>query len=135
MINRQKGQSLLEYAIILGVVALALGSMQIYLRRGIQAGIKIAADELGLQKDAMEVVAGGVDPTEYKDGDIEPMEVLEQEIKVRSEAWAQRDVIHDGNGSQTVVINEYNKIVNVDADTPSTIRYWTNSKDRKEKEE
>ncbi|MBN2097053.1 MAG: hypothetical protein JW714_01090 [Candidatus Omnitrophica bacterium] len=45
----KKGQSVFEYAIILGVVGVALMAMQVYLRRGIQSGIRIAADELGEQ--------------------------------------------------------------------------------------
>lgn len=54
-ISHNKGQSILEYAIILGLVAAALTTMQVYLKRGIQAGIKVAADELGRQQDAVEI--------------------------------------------------------------------------------
>jgi hypothetical protein len=132
MINRQKGQSVLEYAIILGVVGLALGSMQVYLRRGIQAGIKIAADEIGLQKDAMEVVSG-VDQAEYENGDIKLTEVFRQEIKVRSEAWAEREVTHGANGGQSTGIDEGNKIVPVEGTTNSYSKYWSNWQEKPEK--
>lgn len=37
---------------ILGVVALALITMQFFFKRGIQASIKLAADEIGRQEDA-----------------------------------------------------------------------------------
>lgn len=50
----RKGQSIVEYTVIIGLVVAALTTMQVYVRRGIQAGIKIAADELGPQEDAGE---------------------------------------------------------------------------------
>ena len=50
-----KAQSILEYTLILGVVALALTTMQLFFKRGIQASIKLAADEIGRQEDAEQV--------------------------------------------------------------------------------
>lgn len=47
-----KGQSTIEYAIIIGLVVAGLTTMQVYIKRGIQAGIRVAADELGSQEDA-----------------------------------------------------------------------------------
>ena len=49
-----KGQSLIEYSFIIGLVVIALSAMQVYIKRGIQAGIKVAADEVGRQQDAEE---------------------------------------------------------------------------------
>jgi len=48
--------------VILGVVALALTTMQLFFKRGIQASIKLAADEIGRQEDAEEVAIenGGI---------------------------------------------------------------------------
>lgn len=40
------GQSLAEYAVLLGVVVAVIVAMQVYARRGIQAVLKISADEL-----------------------------------------------------------------------------------------
>lgn len=54
-IFNNKGQSILEYAIIIGLVVAGLTTMQLYIKRGIQAGIKVAADELGRQEDAEEI--------------------------------------------------------------------------------
>lgn len=51
----RKAQSILEYAIVLGIVAIALSAMSLYFRRGIQAVVKVAADEAGNQKDAEEI--------------------------------------------------------------------------------
>ena len=52
---KNKSQSILEYAIVLGVAIVALSAMALYFRRGIQSVIKIAADEAGNQKDAEEI--------------------------------------------------------------------------------
>jgi len=48
--------------VILGVVALALTTMQLFFKRGIQASIKLAADEIGRQEDSEEVAIenGGI---------------------------------------------------------------------------
>lgn len=54
-IKALKAQTILEYVLILGIVAGALGAMQLYFRRGIQAAIKATADEIGLQQDAQEI--------------------------------------------------------------------------------
>ncbi len=45
-----KAQSISEYVILIGIVALALIGMQVYMRRGIQAVVKTAADQIGDQK-------------------------------------------------------------------------------------
>lgn len=48
---QNSGQVIMTYAIVLAVVALALGLMQVYIRRGIQTAIKTAADEIGVQSE------------------------------------------------------------------------------------
>jgi Flp pilus assembly pilin Flp len=52
---RNNGQSIIEYAIVLGVVAVVLASMSLYFRRGIQSVVKAAADEAGNQEDAEDI--------------------------------------------------------------------------------
>lgn len=52
---KSKGQSILEYVLILGIVGMALGAMQFYFRRGIQGAIKVAADDIGEQRGAEEI--------------------------------------------------------------------------------
>mgnify|MGYP001619921905 FL=1 len=49
----------MEYAVLLGIAGIALSTMQIYFKRGIQSVVKAAADEVGNQKDG-----GGFDLTE-----------------------------------------------------------------------
>lgn len=45
MRKRQRGQSTAEYAVVLGVVLAALVAMQIYVKRGVNARVKIGVDE------------------------------------------------------------------------------------------
>lgn len=55
MRTRITGQSILEYVILLGIIAAALTAMSLYFRRSIQGVVKLAADQAGEQKN------GGVD--------------------------------------------------------------------------
>jgi Flp pilus assembly pilin Flp len=50
------GQAILEYGILIGIVTAALVTMQTYIKRGVQAGIKVAADQLGDQRKGTEEV-------------------------------------------------------------------------------
>ena len=45
MSRKHKAQGMVEYAVILGVIALAIMSMQVYFKRGIQSVIKVVADD------------------------------------------------------------------------------------------
>ena len=47
--SKNSGQNLIEYALILGVVAVALLAMQTYFKRGIEGVIKVVADDYGPQ--------------------------------------------------------------------------------------
>ena len=40
----------MEYTLIIGIIAAALASMQLYFKRAVQATVKVAADEIGAQK-------------------------------------------------------------------------------------
>jgi uncharacterized protein (UPF0333 family) len=48
----KKGQSTLEYAIIIAVVVAALLAMQIYMKRGVQGKMKQSTDDIGAQFEA-----------------------------------------------------------------------------------
>ncbi len=52
MMNRIKAQSTLEYAMVIGCVAVALIAMQMYVKRSIQGRLRNAADEVGEQYSA-----------------------------------------------------------------------------------
>lgn len=45
----KKGQSTLEYALIIAVVVAALVAMQVYIKRGMQGKLRSAADDIGEQ--------------------------------------------------------------------------------------
>ena len=51
----RSSQSILEYAILVVLITIALMAMSLYFRRGIQSVIKIAADEAGNQKEAEDI--------------------------------------------------------------------------------
>lgn len=44
--SQPAGQAIVEYAIVVGLIVAAILGMQVYAKRGIQAGIKGAADQL-----------------------------------------------------------------------------------------
>lgn len=47
-----KGQSTLEYALIIAVVVAGLVAMQIYMKRGVQGKLRESADQIGEQFEA-----------------------------------------------------------------------------------
>jgi hypothetical protein len=47
--KRQKGQSTLEYAVLIIIIIGALLSIQMYIKRGIQGRLKSATDDIGTQ--------------------------------------------------------------------------------------
>ncbi|MFA5157454.1 MAG: hypothetical protein WC532_08770 [Candidatus Omnitrophota bacterium] len=52
MLRRNSGQSIVEYAILLGVIIAALLIMQAFIKRGYQGGLKDSADKMGEQYSA-----------------------------------------------------------------------------------
>lgn len=71
MIKHNKAQSLIEYGLVLGVVTIALLSMQVYFKRGVQSVFKVAADDYGPQGEAVNNVEVAVKKKIYgqvKDG-------------------------------------------------------------------
>ncbi len=48
----QKGQSILEYTIVLGVIVIIMFTMGPMLKRGLQSIIKVVADQVGVQQNA-----------------------------------------------------------------------------------
>lgn len=50
--KRDKGQSLLEHIMLASIVIGALVVMSVFIRRGIQAAVKVAADQIGRQNEA-----------------------------------------------------------------------------------
>jgi len=73
MFNNKKGQSIVEYAILLGVVIAALLIMQVFIKRGVQGGLKDSADKLGDQFSA-----GGT--TIYQKRGLEGNQIIHEEV-------------------------------------------------------
>lgn len=48
-----KGQSITEYAILIGIVSAAIMGMNVYVKRGVQAGIKQSVDQMASQEDGV----------------------------------------------------------------------------------
>ncbi len=58
---RRNGQSLVEYAILTGIITASLMAMQLYSKRSIQAIVKLAADGVGTQSDGIRQESGEKD--------------------------------------------------------------------------
>ena len=52
--HKRHGQSFTEYALVLAIVMAVLTGMRLYMQRGIQAAIKLSADELANQEESVE---------------------------------------------------------------------------------
>ena len=48
-LNNKRGQSTLEYAVLIVVIIGALLTIQVYIKRGVQGRLKSAADDIGDQ--------------------------------------------------------------------------------------
>lgn len=48
-LNNKRGQSTLEYAVLIIIVVAALLSIQVYIKRGVQGRLKSSADDIGDQ--------------------------------------------------------------------------------------
>lgn len=57
--KRSRAQNIVEYSIVLSLVISGFLAMQAYLRRGIQQGIRLSADQFGAQEDGLPVVIRG----------------------------------------------------------------------------
>lgn len=52
MLKRTKGQSMVEYALIITIVALALLAVNIYMKRGVEGKLRDSGDNIGAQFEA-----------------------------------------------------------------------------------
>lgn len=58
----------MEYAVLVGIVLAAVLSMQVYLRRSIQASLKVAADQIGDQANGLRYESGDFHLHEWAPG-------------------------------------------------------------------
>ena len=52
-LGSSRAQAIIEYAVLFGLVTAVLMGMQGYLKRGVQAGVKVAADQIGNQSNGL----------------------------------------------------------------------------------
>jgi hypothetical protein len=105
-----KAQSILEYAVVLAVVSAALAGMQLFFRRGIQASIKLAADQIGAQQDSadVDIVRGGVNISSASTSNAQTLS-SSTESTSRFVGGAQRkdiDINRTTSGSSTFITTE-----------------------------
>jgi Flp pilus assembly pilin Flp len=90
ILKKRKGQGIIEYAIILGLIVAALSAMRVYIKRGIQAGIKVAADQLGSQENAEE--------TDLKKGG----RIVRANIDITTESEKKLTLLEDGTQEREI---------------------------------
>lgn len=98
---KAKAQSIIEYALLLGIIGLALGAMQLYFKRGIQAAIKVSADQLGSQEGSSLKESG----QKITGTSVEEANTTETNTRSPAEVTFNRVTI-SGSESTTTVITE-----------------------------
>lgn len=116
----KKGQSIMEYAILVSLVIAALTGMQLYVRRGLQARIKDASDNLPnyVQTEQAGLDAGTIfnaGHTQY-----EPYYRGDSETTSTTKPGTQKFIAKDDSG-QRELTGQTRSITG-----ESTIGHWTN---------
>ncbi len=103
-LRKMKGQSTLEYAVLVIIVIGALLSIQIYIKRGIQGRMRSAADDIGDQYSAgntnvtktvtvhsrtNEVMAGGDQSSSFLDPETTNTIRSQNIVNLQQEYWGQ----------------------------------------------
>ncbi len=103
-LQKNKAQSIIEYSVLLGLVVAAFVGMQVYLKRGIQAAVKISADQLGSQQY-------GLSEVELREGYVEKTSP-EKPASVSSKVKVTRGVSRGGrhtleSQNQSNIVSDY----------------------------
>ena len=100
--RRKKGQSTLEYAILIIIIIGALLSIQVYIKRGIQGRLKQAADDIGDQfsvgntnvvtvtsstSKTIETFESGASTSKLRDDEVTTTTTNVQILNVNQEFW------------------------------------------------
>ncbi len=102
--RRKKGQSTLEYAVLIIIIIGALLSIQVYIKRGIQGRLKGAADDIGDQFSV-----GNTNVTQ-----------------TMTTSSSTRDTFTRGVSGSTLLGNEVTSTVTNAAVMNQTFEYWGN---------
>lgn len=105
LLNHKKGQSTLEYALLIAAVIAGLVMMQMQIKRGIAGRLKSATDEIGEQYDPTKFESSytTVSSSRRQDtvkGQVTESKLLEDETVSRSgsesvSAWVEKEGIYD----------------------------------------
>jgi hypothetical protein len=110
-----RAQAIIEYALLIALVIAALTAMHTYIKRGIQAGIKVTADGLGGQADEFDPEKGEVSESEiHSVSSGKPVGAFE--VPALAEGEAQRIRLSAGGGVRrdTYIMSEVKPLRQVD---------------------
>jgi Flp pilus assembly pilin Flp len=77
------GQAIVEYAILIGIVTAAILGMQIYAKRGVQAGVKMMADRMSPAVNDPQGERAQLEGMRYESGDRRTSVVSEGAVLIR----------------------------------------------------
>ena len=110
MNTKAEAQSILEYTVVIAVVIAALSGMQLFFKRGIQASLKLAADQIGTQQDSAEVdiVRGGIITSSESTSTMQTISSSTQQLRQLGGGVSSKDININATatGSATYVTNE-----------------------------
>lgn len=104
MFLKKRGQSTLEYALLIAIVVAALLAIRIYMKRGVQGRLRSATDDIGEQFDAkktaysyttgrtgkvVEEVTSGVSSTFAGKGEKGTAEIVTRKGTETVDAWTE----------------------------------------------
>lgn len=106
------GQAVLEYAVLVSLAIAAIVGMQVYAKRGLQAGIKKAADQMSPFADDAQGEKAQAEGMRYESGErrnrvaAAPGDVLEQQAKVKNTVDRTVQEREESDGSYTRTIQQ-----------------------------
>lgn len=101
----QRGQQALEYGIFVFAISLALLTMYVYTKRGLQAAIKTSADQIGPQIDSIPF-AGSVETNSISQLRTLTSDTMEVN-KIGQERFYEFDSVSTSSGNATTVTTAY----------------------------
>ena len=101
-LNQKRGQSTLEYAVLIVVIIGALLTIQVYIKRGVQGRLKSAADDIGDQ---------------YSDGNT-------NEVKTTNRSSTVEETFNAGVSASNIIGNEFTNTMDNSVVINAQQEYW-----------
>ena len=101
-LNQRRGQSTLEYAVLIVVIIGALLTLQVYIKRGVQGRLRSAADDIGDQ---------------YSDGNTNV-------IKTTNRSSTTEETYNAGQSSTNIIGNEITNTMENSVIVNTQQEYW-----------